>query len=195
MTVDEYLRFEAGSPTKHEYVAGEVYAMTGTTRRHARLVTNLVVRLATAARGGPCQVIGSEVKVRTRRDRFYYPDVLVVCTAGRDDDVVVRDPCLVVEVTSPTTARVDRGEKLEEYREIPSLRAYLIVDHRRRRVERHWRDASGAWRYEDVAGEGRVPVPCPEVVLTLDEIYEGVQLAVGEGDAEYETVDSADAPM
>ena len=183
MTVEEYLAFEAAADTKHEYVAGEVYAMTGVTRRHARIVTNLIMRLGGAARGGPCDVL-TEVKFGPRRDRFYYPDVMVVCTPGPDDDVVVRDPCLVVEVTSPSTARIDRGEKLDAYRKSAPLRAYLIVDHRRRRVERHWRDADGGWRREELAGEGRIELPCPAGgTLTLDEIYEGVELAVGESEA------------
>ena len=179
MSVEEYLRFENAAETKHEYVAGEVYAMEGGTMRHARIVSNIVGRLLPAVRGGPCQVVWS-IKCRTPDDRFYYPDVMVVCKPGRDSDQVRRDPCLVVEVTSPSTARIDRGEKLDGYRQIASLQAYVIVDHRRRRVERHWRVATGAWRHADVAGSGTVPVPCPEVALTLDEIYEGVGLVVGE---------------
>lgn len=185
MSVEGYLAFEARSATKHEYVAGEVYAISGVTRRHARLVTNLVVRLAALARGGPCQVL-TDVKFRPRADRFYYPDVMVACTPGRDDDVVVRDPCLVVEVTSPATARVDLGEKLDAYRASASLRSYLVVDHRRRRVEHHRRDTDGAWRREELVGDGRVELPCPAGTLALDEIYEGVELAVGEEDAEYD---------
>jgi len=176
LTVEEYLAFEAAAATKHEYVAGEVYAMSGVTRRHARIVTNLVARLGTAARGGPCQVIAVDVKLRAATDRIYYPDVMVVCTPGRDDDLVLDDPCLVIEVTSPSTARIDRGEKLGAYRGLAPLRAYLIVDHRRRRVERHWRDAAGGWQRTDVSGDGSVPVPCPEIALTLDEIYEGIDM-------------------
>jgi Uma2 family endonuclease len=175
LTVEEYLRFEAAAETKHEYVAGEVYAMTGVTRRHARIVTNLVIRLGSAARGGPCEVIAVDVKLRAAADRIYYPDLMILCTPGRDDDLVLDDPCLVIEVTSPSTARIDRGEKLDAYRGLASLRAYLIVDHRRRRVERHWRTA-GEWRRSEVTDEGRVPLPCPEMELTLDDIYEGVDL-------------------
>lgn len=185
MTVEEYLAFEAASETKHEYVAGEVYAMSGVTRRHARIVTNLVFRLRAAAQGGPCDVL-TEVKFRPRRDRFYYPDVMVVCTPGGDDDLVVRDPCLVVEVTSPATARIDRGEKLDAYRKSAPLQAYLVVDHRRRRVERHWRDTSGTWRREEVTGDERIALPCPEITLVLDEIYEGVERSVGEAEPEYQ---------
>jgi Uma2 family endonuclease len=179
MSVEEYLRFENAAQTKHEYVAGDVYAMEGGSMRHARIISNIVGGLLPVARGGRCQVVWS-VKCRTPDDRFYYPDVMVVCTAGRDTDTVRRDPCLVVEVTSPSTARIDRGEKLDAYRTIPSLQAYLIVDHRSRRVERHWRDRRGGWQRAEITGSGSVPVPCPELDLTLDEIYEGVQLVVGE---------------
>jgi Uma2 family endonuclease len=178
MTVEEYLQFEAAAPTKHEYVAGEVYAMSGVTRRHARIVMNITGRLWGAARGGPCEVISVDVKLRAATDRIYYPDVMVLCTPGPDEDVVLHDPCLLVEVTSPSTARTDRSEKLGAYQGVPSLRAYLIVDHRRRRVERHWRDAAGAWQRDEIVGEGRVPVPCPATELALDDIYEGVHLAI-----------------
>ena len=183
MSVEEYLRFEAAAETKHEYVDGEVYAMTGVTLRHAKIVTNLVKRLARAAEGGPCQVIAVDVKVRAAKERVYYPDIVVVCTPHLDDELVIDDPCYVVEVTSPGTARTDRGEKRAAYRGVASLRAYHIVDHRRRRVERYWRDDRGLWQRDDVAGEGSVPVPCPDTSLTLDEIYEGVELrSIGEGE-------------
>lgn len=176
MTEAEYLRFEAAAAEKHEFVAGEVYAMSGVTRWHARIVANLVARLWVATRGGPCEVISTDVKLRVASDRIYYPDVMVLCTPGNDDDLVLRDPCLVIEVTSPSTARVDRGEKLDAYRGVGSLDAYLIVDHRQRRVERHWRDDAGRWQRTEITGEGSVPLPCPEIALTLAEIYEGVEL-------------------
>ena len=182
MTVEEYFRFEESSPIKHEYVAGEVYAMSGGTVRHDRIATNVLVRLSLVARPGPCDVFSSNMRVEVARDRYYYPDVTVVCTPVTESDIVTRNPCVVVEVTSPSTARIDRGEKLDAYRSISSLQAYLIIDHRRRRVERHARDAnSGEWRREEIVGEGRVGVPCLDVELTLEEIYERVELpSVGE---------------
>ena len=182
MTVEEYFRFEESSPIKHEYVAGEVYAMSGATARHNRIAGNVFGRLFPAARRSPCDVFVSDMRVQAARDRYYYPDVTVVCTPVAESDIVARSPCVVFEVTSPSTARIDRGEKLDAYRSISSLQAYLIIDHRRRRVERHSRDAqSGEWRREEIVGEGRVRVPCLDVELTLDEIYERVELpAVGE---------------
>ena len=182
MTVEEYFRFEERSPIKHEYVAGEVYAMSGATVRHDRIATNVLVRLSLVARPGPCDVFSSDMRVEVARDRHYYPDVTLVCTPIAESDIVARNPCVVVEVTSPGTARIDRGEKLDAYRSISSLQAYLIIDQRRRRVERHSLDAtSGEWRREEIVGEGRVRVPCLDVELTLDEIYDRVELpSVGE---------------
>ena len=189
MSVEEFLRFEEASEGRHEYVAGEVYAMSGVRRRHARIVQNLALRLGIAVGNGPCEVISVDVKLRAADDRIYYPDVMVLCTPGSDDDLVVDDPCVIVEVTSPTTVRVDRGEKLVAYQAIPSLRAYLVVDHRVRRVDLHRRDADGAWQRELIVGEGEVAVPCPETKLTLDDIYRGVEtFGVREEEAEYEAV-------
>ena len=188
LSVEEYLEFEESAPEPHEYVAGEVYAMTGSTRRHGIIVQNVSFALKSAARQSSCKVFTHGLKLRPTRDRIYYPDVMVLCTPGRDDDLVVDDPCVVVEVTSPTTGRTDRGEKADAYRQIPSLRAYLVIEQLRRRVLRHWREASGTWQLEEFLGEGRIAVPCPELALTLDEIYEGVELsAVNEPElAEYE---------
>jgi Uma2 family endonuclease len=189
MTVEEYLRFDEGAAIKHEYVAGDVYAMSGVTLRHNAIARNVIRHLDAAADGGPCQVFFSDVRLRAADDTYYYPDVMVVCGRTAELDVVVTEPCVVVEVTSPSTARIDRGEKLMAYRAIPSLRAYLIVDHRRRRVERHWRsDLAAMWTRDEVVGDGSVVVPCLDVELTLDAIYRGVDLAtIAEPDAvEYE---------
>ena len=182
MTVEEYFRFEETSPIKHEYVAGEVYAMSGATVRHNRIAGNIFGRLFPAARRSPCDVFIGNMRVQVAHDRYYYPDVAIICTPVAESDIVARSPCVVVEVTSPSTARIDRGEKLDAYRSISTLEMYLIVDHRRRRVERHWRDTLGSeWRREEIVGEGHVRVPCLDVELTLDEIYERVELpAVGE---------------
>lgn len=182
MTVEEYFRFEETSPLKYEYLAGEVYAMAGATVRHDRIATNVLVRLSLAARAGRCDVFSSDMRVEIARDRYYHPDITVGCTPVAESDIVARNPCVVVEVTSPSTARIDRGEKLDAYRSVSSLEMYLIIDHRRRRVERHSRNAHGGeWRREEIVGEGQVRVPCLDVELTLDEIYERVELpSVGE---------------
>lgn len=174
LTVDGYLAFEEASAGRHEYVKGEVYAMTGASKRHNQIAGNIFARLRESAKGSPCQVFIEAVKLRVSDDVIYYPDVMVVCSDTDRDALVVREPCLVVEITSPDTARVDRSEKLVAYRRIPSLKAYLIVEQAARRIDRHWRDATGEWQREELVGEGAIQLPCPETTLTLDEIYEGL---------------------
>ncbi|MGB3683114.1 MAG: Uma2 family endonuclease [Rubrobacteraceae bacterium] len=179
LSVEEYLELERISEVRHELVAGEVHAHAGGTRRHDVLSVNILAALWNAARGGPCRVHSGDRMLRTAGDVFYYPDVMVVCPPedepGSDEALFEDSPCLVVEVTSPSTENIDRREKLLAYRNTTSLKAYLIVDQRELRVERHWRDESGRWwRAEAVGTEGVVPIPCPETELTLPQIYEGL---------------------
>ena len=191
LSVEEYMRLERASERRHEYVAGRVYALGAPTLRHNRIVGNVFARLWTAARGGPCVVHAENVRLRVADDVIYCPDVMVVCSP-QHDDYLAESPCLVVEVTSPSTASIDRREKVTNYRRIPSLQAYVVIDQRRRRVDRHWRDEHGEWWHVTVAGNGEVRLPCPELRLTLDEIYEGVQTLVGEGAPDDHELDEED---
>ena len=177
MTVEEYLAFEEASDVRHEYVDGYIYAMTGGSLRHNYITGNIAERLRRAARGGPCRVFTSDVKVRVGETKFYYPDVVVVCGPVDMDGVFLRNPRLIVEVLSPSTRAVDQREKVAAYRTLDSLAAYVTVEQSQRVVEWHYRDGSaGGWGLGAFAAgtvRTRVPVPCPEVGLTLDDIYEG----------------------
>ena len=173
LSIEDYLEMEKTATVRHEYVAGEVYAMTGASRRHNRIAGNAYRRLADAAAGGPCRVYMETVKLRVD-DVFYYPDVMVACEDEPDDPYYEDSPCLVVEVVSPSTETTDRREKLAAYKHIPGLKAYLIFDQDRARVERHFRDEEGAWRRADMVDEGQFSVPCPETSLSLAQIYEGL---------------------
>jgi Uma2 family endonuclease len=174
MTLEEYFDFEERSRTRHEYVDGEVFEMSGVTRRHNTISGNVYVRLRAAARGGPCRVHIAEVKLRAGRV-IYYPDGMVACGTAPADERLEDAPSLVVEVLSPSTQSTDRREKLMVYKGIAGLNAYLIIDQMQRQVDRHWRDATGEWRH-DVIVDGAVPVSFGSVsmAMTLDEIYEGV---------------------
>jgi Uma2 family endonuclease len=175
LTIDDYLLLEEASATRHEYVAGQVHALAGTTKRHNTIAGNIHALLWQAMGDGPCRVFIGDVKLRAGSDAIYYPDVMVVCEPdGEAGPLIVEAPCLVVEVISPSTASIDRREKLAAYRGLPSLRAYLVVEQELQRVERHWRDEEGTWQYADhtaLAGAVRVPLACPDVVLTLADIY------------------------
>ena len=186
MSLDEYLTIEEQSPVKHEFVAGEVYAMSGVTFRHGRIAFNLARHLHSAARARACAIVLSEVKLRAAADRVYYPDVMLACGKAADVELVVSEPSLIAEVTSPTTRATDRREKLDAYLAIASLRTYLVIDQRRRHVLCYTRDAQGEWLREELQGDGEIAIPFLDARLTLDEIYEDVTLpplSVKEGEA------------
>lgn len=182
LSLDEYLALEERSPVKHEYVAGEVFAMSGATTRHNLITLNIAAVLRGAARARGCRVFASDVKLRAR-DRVYYPDVIVACGQAARVDLIVEEPSVVVEVTSPSTRATDRREKLETYRRIPSLQAYLIVAQRRRHVLAYLRDADGEWLRDEIAGDGEVALAAFGTTMAMDAVYDDVDLpplSVGE---------------
>jgi Uma2 family endonuclease len=175
LTVEEYLQLEELATVRHEYVAGEIHAMTGATRRHNRIAGNVYAALLGAARGGKCRVYVETVKLRVAADTVYYPDVMVACGSEPEDPYVESEPCLVIEVVSSSTETTDRREKLAAYKRMPGLDAYLIISQNRRWVEHHFRAEGGTWRRADLVDEGRFSVPCPETELALEDIYEGLE--------------------
>jgi Uma2 family endonuclease len=135
MTVEQYLAFELENPARHEYLAGEVFAMTGSSSQHNAIATRLFAATAAHLRGSLWQAFMSEVRVRVRtnmRDYFYYPDMLVISdhdrrADGGDQVPFVCSPRLIAEVISPATENIDRREKSMMYREIASLEEYVLV--------------------------------------------------------------------
>lgn len=131
LTVDQYLREEADSTVRREYLGGYVYAMAGGKNVHSLIATNLLGVLHAQLRGNPCAAYNSDTKLRIRlpgHTRFYYPDAMVVCASNPADDPYQDQPALVAEVLSPETRRTDEGEKREAYLTIPSLEAYLLIE-------------------------------------------------------------------
>jgi Uma2 family endonuclease len=170
-----YLALELTAACRHEYVAGEVFAMAGTSRAHARIVSNLAVFLHEATRGGRCAAYVTEIKVRVEAaDAYVYPDAVVTCDPSDTDPYVLNHPRLVVEVTSPSTGAYDRGAKLDWYRSIPSVEEVLLVDAERRSVHRVRRGEGGAWSFEGWIDEGDVYLASVGATLSLDVLYDRV---------------------
>jgi len=185
MTLEEYLAFEENSPVKHEYVGGEVFAMSGVTTRHNLINLNLTHHLRDAAKRRGCRVFGIDVKLKAAKDRIYYPDLVVASGKAAEVELIVDAPTVVVEITSPSTRATDRREKLDAYQRIPSLRSYLVVEQRRRQVFVYTRRADGEWDRVEALGSGDVAIPSLDMTLTLDDIYDDVPLpplTVGEDD-------------
>ncbi len=178
MTIEEYLAFEAQSDARHEFVAGEVHALAGSSERHQIIVFNIASGLRERARELGCRVLMNDVKLQTVEDFIYYPDVMVVCDPVDDDPYVKKRPIFLVEVLSPSTASTDRREKMIYYRNIPSMLCYLVVHQDERKLERHWRDDTGdPWEFDLLleSHNSRIMIPGLDIELTFDEVYEGVQ--------------------
>jgi Uma2 family endonuclease len=179
ISIDEYLEGELISDVRHEYLAGEVYAMAGAGEKHNRISLNIAFHLRAASRGKACGVFIHDMKLRMdASDSFYYPDVLVTCDPADTQSLFKKMPCLLVEVLSPSTEAIDRREKLLAYRKLPSLRHYLLVSQEQRSVQWHQRDEAGQWLISDLEGSGTLVLDCPAmaVTVTLDDIYEDVNL-------------------
>jgi Uma2 family endonuclease len=195
MSLDEYLAWEEQSPIKHEYVAGEVYAMSGVTVRHNLITLNIARSLHGVARQRGCHILATDVKLRAAADRIYYPDIMMVCGAAAGVALIVDAPSLVVEVTSPSTRATDRREKLDAYVRLPSLRTYLVVEQRRRQVLVYTRGATADWTRDEINGSGDARIAFLDTALSLDNIYEDVPLpplSVGEDEEWYDLVDESE---
>lgn len=166
-----YLAFETTAHERHELVDGEIVAMAGASPRHNILVER--VHLALLPRG--CQLLGASqrlvVETRDRSIVGYYPDLTVVCeplskTHPADPRAIV-NPTYLVEVTSRSTERRDRGVKLEDYRAIGTLEGYLVVSHLRRELEYWYRDARAEWQRTVVAAGSSLEV----FRVAVDDLY------------------------
>lgn len=178
-TVAQYFEMERTSEVRHEYIDGEVYALAGGTLAHSRIAVNLITGLEAALRGGPCRVYSSDVRVRVTPERYVYPDLSVSCAAADRGDggaVFLAAPLLVVEVLSKGTTAYDRGGKYDFYRQVASLRDYMLVETARRLVEVRSRGEDGAWTIRQYESGAAVDLPGLGVRLQVDALYAKVDL-------------------
>ena len=174
MTVEDYLAFEPTSDRKHEFVDGEMREMTGGTRHHMLIAGEIYVHLVNLLDEEQFEPYLSEMRVRIPGDCYYYPDVCVAAVPPTLEEglpATLTNPLLVVECLSPSTAHIDRGEKLVNYRRIPSLTDYLIVSQAEPRVEQHTRRGE-RWERQVVTGlAGVVSLESLGCELPLGRVY------------------------
>ena len=182
LTFEDWLETERASlEGRTEYLGGEVFAMTGVSVEHNAILVNIASELRTQMKGRPCQVYANDLKVRIRpADAGKYPDLIALCGEhqfqdGRRD--VLLNPSLIAEVLSDSTEAYDRGKKFAIYRQIPSLREYLLVSQHQVLVVLYSRADDGRWTLSDFAAlTGSVPLPSGGCTLSLAEVYDKVDL-------------------
>jgi Uma2 family endonuclease len=176
-TADEYLAREQRSADRHEFLDGEIYAMAGATLRHNTIAANAIYLITGLLRGKPCRTFTSDQRIHVAATGLYtYADAGVVCGDAKmhpSDPLTLLNPTLLVEVFSPSTESYDRGEKLQHYREIPSLREVLHVSTRERLVMHHRRIDTGQWVLTE-RRDGEMDLPVLSGVVRLDDLYDKV---------------------
>lgn len=185
VSVKDYLGAENGSEIRHEYVAGEVFSMAGGSVRHNRLCGNIYAALRSHMVDSNCDVIITDVKIKTAADSFYYPDVFVSCDKTPESEFYREEPVLIIEVTSPSTRQIDRREKLHAYQLMTSLQEYVIVEQNKFHIELHRRQPNGNWItyfYNDNDVDVDIEFQSVGLTTNLDEIYRRVKFGEKPGD-------------
>jgi Uma2 family endonuclease len=173
MSASEYLAWEREQPEKHEFHAGEVFAMAGGSPRHNLLSGRMLVQLSAALPA--CHVLSSDQRIAAEAERYVYADCVAVCGEVRmapETSDVLASPTVVVEVLSKRTERYDRGDTWAAYQRLPSLTDYLLVAKHSARVEHYRRERAREWRYS-VHGVGDTIELASGAKLEVDRIYEG----------------------
>ena len=180
LTETEYLELERHAEFKSEFFDGEVFAMSGGTPLHSQIAANLIQVIGRRLREGRCIVYTSDLRLKVEATGLLtYPDLSVVCgplqfAAGTEDTMV--NPTVIVEVLSDSTEAYDRGKKFENYRQMPSLREYLLVGQKGPRIEQFVRQESEQWLLREAAGlEATLALPSLDIKISLAEVFAGVE--------------------
>jgi Uma2 family endonuclease len=178
MTVEEYLAWESGQEVRHEYIYGEVRAMTGGTIPHNDIALNCYRILYSQVRSQGCRINVADVKVQVNSDGlYYYPDVVVSCDPqDQNARQFLQAPILIIEVMSPSTEVRDRGRKFTRYQTIPSLQEYVLVNSEMVSVECYRRGEGRMWLYSPYTEADVMLLPSIGLEFPIELLYEGVVL-------------------
>lgn len=180
LTEAEYLAIERASVgQKHEFYAGEMFAMAGGTFAHSTISAQLIRLLGNALNDSSCDVHTSDMRVKIKRTGLMtYPDASVSCGEPEFEDGhkdMLLNPVLIVEVLSKSTENYDRSKKFDHYRQVSSLREYLLVSQEEPRVDRFSMMDDGRWVFDTAEGlDASIRVEVADVDLPLAEIYRRV---------------------
>ena len=190
LTMEEYLQWEKTQQEKHEYYRGEIFTMeghgdalavSGAGHRHNKIFSNLFGGLFSNNRNKTCQPYGSDMRIHIPENTLYtYPDITIICgdyiSSDIDEDTLVQ-PTVIIEILSPSTKNYDRGEKFTLYRDIPTLKEYILVDTAAIRIEAFRINDRGHWELEEYKSvEGIFRIPSIDASLPVAEIYEGTKI-------------------
>ena len=176
LTPDEYFAWEEGQSSRHEYIDGDVYVMSGGTINHSEIAGNFLALLKAHLRGGGCKTLNSDARVSIQGSSHYvYPDLSVTCDVQDQVNVqFITYPCLIVEVLSPTTEAYDRGHKFRRYRRNASLQDYVLVDADSVMIELYHKGSDGKWDIIDYREGDVVELKSVNLTFPIERVYEDI---------------------
>jgi len=180
-TIEEYLEMERASLEKHEYYQGEIFAMSGASDMHNVVFKNVYGDLAYRLKRKFCQPYGSDMRVHIPGNTlFTYPDISIFCkdiTVQEHGNDNFTEPSVIIEILSPSTKNYDRGDKFKLYRDIPTLKEYILIDSETITVEAFRLNEHNHWELEEYKkAEDVLFIQTVQLSLPLGEIYEGIKL-------------------
>jgi Uma2 family endonuclease len=180
-TVEEYLAMEKESLEKHEFFRGEIFAMAGASARHNVIFSNLFIGLGIQLKGKPCRPYGSDMRIHVAENTlFTYPDISIICgeiVTSKMDENSATKPLALIEILSPSTKNYDRGGKFKLYRDIPTLKEFIVIESELIGIEAFRVNNHGHWELEEYRSLDQIlEVTSVAVKLALSEIYEGTKL-------------------
>lgn len=181
LTPEQYLTFEAAEKQRHEYVDGQVFAMTGGSAAHNVIALNIATSLRSKLQGKGCTIYISDMKFRIEElNCFYYPDLMIDCGAFDKKSVYTKTPSIIFEVLSRSTASTDRREKLVAYRHVLSVTHYVIVHQTSKRLEL-FRKIDDEWSIQVIGSSESLELEICEdtITISMDEIYADIEFDEG----------------
>ncbi|MCC6287057.1 MAG: Uma2 family endonuclease [Chitinophagaceae bacterium] len=180
-TIEEYLAMEEAAVEKHEYYKGDIFAMSGSKVAHNEISGNFFAALHNRLRGKKCKPYNSNQRVHIEANSlFTYPDISVVCDevlTRNNDNWNILNPVVIIEVLSPSTKNYDRGEKFMLYRDIPTLREYILVDSKSIHIEVFRLNTTLRWELEEYKSlEDLLHIKAINETIPVAEIYDEVRM-------------------
>jgi Uma2 family endonuclease len=173
-TVEEFEIWHARQPERWEFIRGEPRMMAPASMNHSIIKRNIGFALQAALARRGCEALVDGPQILTD-EISAIPDVVVTCSPIDHASPVIAEPVIIVEVMSPSSEQNDTGLRWLAYRNIPSLRHYLVLSQDQRLVHIHSR-AGDIWR-ERFLSAGALELEEPPVRLELDDLYRATDLA------------------
>ena len=180
ISIKEYLEIENSATEKHEYYKGEIFAMSGAKVAHVIMSDNILTVLKQKLKGKSCKPYGSDLRIHIEANTlFTYPDISIICgeiITLNDDDYNVLNPSVIIEVLSPSTKNYDRGEKFKLYRDIPTLKEYILADSESIHLEVFRLNENNHWELQEYNSvDDLLYVKVIDEKISLSEIYEEIK--------------------